>query len=141
MTFHTVDPCQKAVFAFFDHDHLGYAKPVPKDHLRDESCTTLAKKIETATQAKHRRVHAREITCLCHLHAVVSIFLARVVAYQNTRAKHSWVKLYAHIPVDWSGGPLNRLHVYCGTGLFFFIIQNLRWPQPTREKRIVDWCW
>ena len=41
--------------------------------------TTLAKKIETGTQAKRRRVHARQITRLCHVHAVVSIFLARVV--------------------------------------------------------------
>ena len=41
--------------------------------------TTLAKKIETATQAKHRRVHAREITRLRHVHTAVSIFLARVV--------------------------------------------------------------
>ena len=41
--------------------------------------TTLAKKIETGTQAKHRRVHARQITRLCHVRAVVSIFLARVV--------------------------------------------------------------
>ena len=38
------------------------------------------KKIETGTQAKHRRVHARPITRLCHVRAVVSIFfLARVV--------------------------------------------------------------
>ena len=47
-----------------------------------ESCgasTTLAKKIETGTQAKHRRVHAREITHLRHVRAVVSIFLAKVV--------------------------------------------------------------
>ena len=36
-------------------------------------------KIETATQAKHRRVHAREITLLRHVHAVFSIFLARAV--------------------------------------------------------------
>ena len=43
------------------------------------SSTTLAKKIETATQAKHRRVHAREITRLRHMRAVVSICLARVV--------------------------------------------------------------
>ena len=41
--------------------------------------TTLAIKIETGTQAKHRRVHARQITRLCHVRAVVSIFLARVV--------------------------------------------------------------
>ena len=34
------------------------------------STTTLAKKIETATQAKHRRVHAREITRLRHVRAV-----------------------------------------------------------------------
>ena len=39
--------------------------------------TTLAKKIETGTQAKHRRVHARQITRLCHVRAIVSIFLAR----------------------------------------------------------------
>ena len=38
------------------------------------STTTLAKKIETGTQAKHRRVHARQITRLCHVRAVVSIF-------------------------------------------------------------------
>ena len=37
------------------------------------------KKIETGTQAKHRCVHARQITRLCHVRAVVSIFLARVV--------------------------------------------------------------
>ena len=43
------------------------------------STTTLAKKIETGTQAKHRRVHARQITRLCHVGAAVSIFLARVV--------------------------------------------------------------
>ena len=41
--------------------------------------TTLAKNIETGTQAKQRRVHARQITRLCHVRAVVSIFLARVV--------------------------------------------------------------
>ena len=41
--------------------------------------TTLAKKFETGTQAKHRRVHARQITRLCHVLAVVSVFLARVV--------------------------------------------------------------
>ena len=41
--------------------------------------TTLAKKIETGTQAKHRRVHARQITRLCHVRVAVSIFLARVV--------------------------------------------------------------
>ena len=55
-------------------------------HLR--KYTTLAKKIETGTQAKQRRVHARQIThrmlcCptqhLCRVCAVVSIFLARVV--------------------------------------------------------------
>ena len=43
--------------------------------------TTLAKKIETGTQAKHRRVHALEITHLRHVRAVVSIFLARVVEH------------------------------------------------------------
>ena len=43
------------------------------------SSTTLAKKIETGTQAKHRRVHARQVSGLCHVRAVVSIFLARVV--------------------------------------------------------------
>ena len=37
------------------------------------SITTLAKKIETGTQAKHRRVHARQITRLCRVRAVVSI--------------------------------------------------------------------
>ena len=37
------------------------------------------KKIETGTQAKHRRVNAQEITRLRHVCAVVSIFLARVV--------------------------------------------------------------
>ena len=31
-------------------------------------------KIETASQAKHRRMHAREITRLRHVRAVVSIF-------------------------------------------------------------------
>ena len=35
------------------------------------------KKIETGTQAKHRRVHARQITRLCHVHAVVSIFFGQ----------------------------------------------------------------
>ena len=44
-----------------------------------EKYTTLAKKIGTGAQAKHRRVHAREITRLRHVRAVVSIFLARVV--------------------------------------------------------------
>ena len=43
--------------------------------------TTLAKKNETATQAKHRRVHAREITRLRHVRAVVPIFLARVACF------------------------------------------------------------
>ena len=47
--------------------------------MRMLCATTLAKKIETGTQAKRRRVHARQITRLCHVHAVVSIFLARVV--------------------------------------------------------------
>ena len=47
---------------------------------------TLAKKIETGTQAKHRRVHARQITRLCHVRAVVSIFLARVVLMLLIRA-------------------------------------------------------
>ena len=37
------------------------------------------KKNETGTQAKHRHVHARQITRLCHVCAVVSIFLARVL--------------------------------------------------------------
>ena len=45
--------------------------------------TTMAKKIETATQAKHRRVHAREITRLRHVRAIVSIFLARVGPFAN----------------------------------------------------------
>ena len=35
------------------------------------------KKIETGTQAKHRRVHARQITRLCHVRAVVSNFLGQ----------------------------------------------------------------
>ena len=35
--------------------------------------TTLAKKIETGTQAQHRRVHARQITRLCHLRATVAV--------------------------------------------------------------------
>ena len=48
--------------------------------------TTLAKKNETGTQAKHRRVHARQITRLCHVRAVVSIFLARVVG--TSAVKH-----------------------------------------------------
>ena len=39
--------------------------------------TTLAKTIETGTQAKHRRVHARQITCLCHVRTVVSIFFGQ----------------------------------------------------------------
>ena len=47
-----------------------------------QGSTTLAKKIETASHDEHRRVHAREITRLRHMRAVVSIFLARVVAYQ-----------------------------------------------------------
>ena len=47
--------------------------------------TTLAKKIETGTQAKHRRVHARQIMRLCHVRVAVSIFLARVVAFQCIR--------------------------------------------------------
>ena len=42
-----------------------------------QGSTTLAKKIETGTQAKQRRVHARQITHLCHVRTVVSIFLAR----------------------------------------------------------------
>ena len=37
------------------------------------------KKLRQVTQAKHRRVHARQITRLCHERAVVSIFLVRVV--------------------------------------------------------------
>ena len=37
------------------------------------------KNFETGTQAKHRRVHARQITRLCHVRVVVSFFLARVV--------------------------------------------------------------
>ena len=54
------------------------------------SYTTLAKKIETATQAKHRRVHAREITRLRHL---VLIFLARVLvlALVHKRRGMDWV--------------------------------------------------
>ena len=47
------------------------------------TATTLAKKIETGTQAKHRRVHAWQITRLCHVRAVVSIFLARVVVFDK----------------------------------------------------------
>ena len=41
------------------------------------SSTTLAKNCETATQAKHRRVHARQITRLCHVSAVVPIFFGQ----------------------------------------------------------------
>ena len=47
-----------------------------REHCRS---TTLAKKIETATQTKHMLMHAGEITWLSHMRAVVSIFLARVV--------------------------------------------------------------
>ena len=39
--------------------------------------TTLAKKIETGTQAKHSGVYAREITRLRHVRAVVSIFFGQ----------------------------------------------------------------
>ena len=39
------------------------------NELDTARCTTLAKKIETGTQAKHRRVHARQITRLCHVRA------------------------------------------------------------------------
>ena len=39
-----------------------------------QGSTSLAKKIETATQVKHRRMHAREITRLCQVRAIVSIF-------------------------------------------------------------------
>ena len=46
--------------------------------------TALAKKIETGMRAKHRRVHARQITRLCHVRAVVSIFLAKVVETMGT---------------------------------------------------------
>ena len=53
--------------------------------LTKKRSATLAKKIETGTQAKHRRVHAREITCLRHVCAVVSIFLARVVLKAKQR--------------------------------------------------------
>ena len=35
------------------------------------------KKIETATQAKHRRVHSQEITRLRHVCAVVSNFFGQ----------------------------------------------------------------
>ena len=49
-----------------------------------EHVLPLAKKIGTGTQAKRRRVHARQITRLCHVRAVVSIFLARVVLYHHT---------------------------------------------------------
>ena len=49
--------------------------------------TTPAKKIETGTQAKHRCVHARQMTCLCHVRAVVSFFLARVVFRQGSWAR------------------------------------------------------
>ena len=48
--------------------------------VRKYEITTLAKKIETGTQANHRRMHAREITRLRHVRAAVSIFLARVVS-------------------------------------------------------------
>ena len=50
-------------------------------------CATLAKKLETGTQAKHRRVHAQEITRLRHVRAVVSIFLVRVVNSEGKVSK------------------------------------------------------
>ena len=34
----------------------------------------MAKKIETGTQAKHRRVHARQITRLCHVRGCLNFF-------------------------------------------------------------------
>ena len=58
--------------------------------------TTLAKKIETGTQAKHWRVHARQITRLCHLRLVVSIFLARVVENSPYFAKASSPSSHRH---------------------------------------------
>ena len=67
--------------------HFENSAPSPGIFLRTlttwttTTSTTLAKKIETGTQAKHRRVHARQITRLCHVRAVVSIFLARVVFF------------------------------------------------------------
>ena len=57
----------------------GFGQPSSTGTLCEPRSTTLAKKIETATQAKHRRVHAREVTRLRHVRAVVSILLARVV--------------------------------------------------------------
>ena len=55
------------------------AKEVESGGDRKRIILPWPKKIETGTQAKHRRVHARQITRLCHVRAVVSIFLARVV--------------------------------------------------------------
>ena len=52
-------------------------KPRPSCTCTCSRSTTLAKKIETVTQAKHRRVRAQEITRLRHVRAVVSIFFGQ----------------------------------------------------------------
>ena len=51
--------------------------------------TTLAKKFETGTQAKHRRVHTRQIKRLCHMRAVVSFFFGRGSTIEYTTCSTS----------------------------------------------------
>ena len=66
-------------FYFIKSRHMKTSKSACKSILLTMpgfllNCTTLAKKIETAMRAKHRCVHAREITRLRHVRAAVSIF-------------------------------------------------------------------
>ena len=58
-----------------------------RDGTLYSSSTTLAKKIETGTPAKHRRVHARQIMGLCHVRAVVSIFFGQGSRMESSRTK------------------------------------------------------
>ena len=68
---------------------LGRASGEPHSYVLTRLSVTIyypGQKIETGTQAKHRRVHARQITRLRHVRAVVSIFLARVVGIDRPTA-------------------------------------------------------
>ena len=65
--------------------------------------TPLAKVIETGTQAKHRRVHAQEITRLRHVPAVVSFF------FFGPGSRKWWISSsWPQCVLTW---PLRRCHV------------------------------
>ena len=61
-------------------------------------------KIETGTHAKHRRVHARQITRLRHVRAVVSIFFGQdsrsTTGKGSTHAQSTFVACYFQLLPD-----------------------------------------